>query len=397
MRPARQRRTPVPGAAGRITATLGRFGLRRKRVAFVLSGGGALGAVQLGMLRALTEAGIRPDLIVGCSVGAINGAAFATDPSLRGVTRTERIWQRLADGDPAVMPSRRLPLAVLLARKGRSLHDPSRLEQLLTEELPIPSIEKLRVPFQCVATDLLTASERWFESGPLVPALMASAALPAVFPSVNVDGRELIDGGVLNEIHTVRAADLGATEIYALHVGHLTDRSVEVQRPFDGAMRAYWTARRYRLQDDLQRTPDGVTLHLLPAGTIPRLRFDDFTRSADLTEMGYQEASRYLASLRGDESPWGGDPWAGRGSGPDPRPPQRRDRNPVDRPGADGPVTTGTAPEPGDGPAPEPAPETGPCLPDRDSVPEARESVGPGVEAGDGTVGRDGPPAGTGR
>ncbi|MFV0258127.1 MAG: patatin-like phospholipase family protein [Acidimicrobiales bacterium] len=349
--PLGERRRPRPAA--RINAALNRLGLRRRRVAFVLSGGGALGAVQLGMLRALTEAGIRPDLVIGCSVGAINGAAFATDPSLRGVTRTERIWQRLADGDPAVMPSRRLPLAVVLARRGRSLHDPSRLEQLLAEELPIPTIEGLRVPFQCVATDLATASERWFDQGPLVPALMASAALPAVFPSVTIDGRDLIDGGVLSEIHTVRAAELGATEIYALHVGHLSDRTVEVQRPFDGAMRAYWTARRYRLHDDLERTPGGVTLHVLPAGTIPRLRFDDFTRSAELTEMGYQQASEYLAAVRGDESPWSGDPWESRA-------PSSSTRRPVRAPAStevDDPFRTGPDPEQDDvitepGPAP---------------------------------------------
>lgn len=264
------------------------------KTAFVLSGGGSLGAVQVGMLRALVEAGIRPDLILGCSVGSINGAGFAADPSLRGVARLERIWRRLAKNDPALMPAGRIPLAVQLARKGVSLHDPKPLEDLLAEELPIQRFEELTVPFQCVATDVASASEHWFDSGPLVPALMASASLPAVYPPREVDGREYIDGGVLNEIHTTRAAELGARELYILHVGHLDDRPIDVQRPFDGAVRAYWTHRRFRLEDDLGRIPGSCTIHRLPAGMSPRLRFDDFSRGPDLAEQAYRRSSHYL-------------------------------------------------------------------------------------------------------
>jgi NTE family protein len=279
----------------------------RRKVVFVLSGGGSLGAVQIGMLRALVESGIRPDLILGCSVGAINGAGFATDPTLRGVARLERIWRRLAIGQPELMPNKLIPMAVQLARKGQSTHDPQRLQDLLEDELPVDRIEHLRVPFQCVATDLDTARERWFTGGPLIPALMASAALPAVFPAVRIDGRTLIDGGVLTEIHAERALELGATEIYALHVGHLTDRPVPtVQRPFDGALRAYWTARRYRLADDLRRVEGRCEVHLLPAGSTPRLRFDDFTRGPELTEIAYDETRRYLINLAGESDPWVG-------------------------------------------------------------------------------------------
>ena len=126
------------------------------------------------MLRALVEPDIQPDLVLGCSVGAINGAGFAADPSLRGVARLERIWRRLAEGNPELMPGGFMPSAVQLARKGDSLHDPSTLETLLDEELPVQDFAELRVPFHCVATDLETAAEHWFDDGPLVPALMAS-------------------------------------------------------------------------------------------------------------------------------------------------------------------------------------------------------------------------------
>jgi NTE family protein len=246
------------------------------------------------MLRALLEADIWPDLILGCSVGSINGAGFAADPSQRGIARLERLWRLLASGDPELMPGGLIPLAVQLARKGESLHDPAPLEKLLTHELPAERFADLRVRFQCVATDLETAAEHWFESGPLVPALMASASLPAVYPSRTIAGRAYIDGGVLNEIHTTRAVELGATELYVLHVGHLDDRALDVQRPFDGALRAYWTHRRFRLEDDLMRVPPYCRIHRLPAGSTPRLRFDDFSRGPELSDLAYVQSAEYL-------------------------------------------------------------------------------------------------------
>jgi NTE family protein len=247
------------------------------------------------MLRALAEARIVPDIVVGCSVGAINGAGFAAEPNLAGVERLDRIWGRLTDGDPELMPSPRfMHVAAQMARKGEAIHDPERLARLLDEELVAKTFEQLRVPFTCVATDLETADEYWFATGRLVPALLASAALPAVYPARDYVGRTFIDGGVLREIHTHKALELGATDIYILHVGHLDERTSDVQRPFDAAVRAYWTARRYRMADDLRRLPEWCTLHRLPAGSNPRLRFDDFTQGRELARLAYEASRQYL-------------------------------------------------------------------------------------------------------
>ncbi|MDH3294910.1 MAG: patatin-like phospholipase family protein [Acidimicrobiia bacterium] len=269
----------------------------RRLTAFVLSGGGNLGAVQVGMLRALDECGVKPDLIVGCSVGAINGAAYAAEPDRDGVERLARIWGRLADGDPELMPSSRFTHpTVQMARKGESIHDQTRLEQLLDEELAVKTFSQLSVPFCCVATDIDMADEVWFDSGRLVPALLASAALPAVFPALSYAGRTLIDGGVLREVHTDKAVALGATDIYLLHVGHLQGRGMDVQRPFDGAMRAYWTARRFRLAEDIRQIPDSCRLHILPPGSSPVLRFDDFSLGRELAELAYEASISYLTT-----------------------------------------------------------------------------------------------------
>ncbi len=269
---------------------------RQERTAFVFSGGGNLGAVQTGMLRALVEQGIRPDLVVGCSVGAINGAAFADQPNLRGVLRLERIWQRLAEGDPDIMPNRGLlPMAVQLARRGLSLHTQDSLRQLLVDELGEIRFADLDLPFACNATDLDRATEVWFDEGDLIEALLASAALPGVFPPVTVGEQRCFDGGVVREIPIGRAVEMGATTIYLLHVGHLDRRDMdEARRPFDVVSHAYWTLRAARLDDELARIGEGIELIRLPAGSTPRLRFDDFSQGPELARLAHTASAHFL-------------------------------------------------------------------------------------------------------
>ncbi len=290
-----QQRGPARSAARRLDALRRR--LRRPKVAFVLSGGGNLGAVQAGMLRALYEHEITPDVIVGCSVGAINGAAFAAEPNQRGLHRLERIWSRMADGDPDIMPNRGfLPLAVQLARKGESLHSQDGLKELLESELLDGAIDDLTIPFSCVATDIDRAEEHWFQDGPLLPALLASSALPGIFPPVQIAGRLYYDGGVVREVPIPSAVELGATKIYLLHPGHLESRASEQppKRPFDVLIHAYWTARANRLQDEIDQLPEFIELIRLPAGSNPQLRFDDFSTGRELAALAYEASSRFL-------------------------------------------------------------------------------------------------------
>lgn len=280
--------------ATRSLAIPSRRTLRRKRIAFVFSGGGNLGAVQVGMAKALIDEGIDPDVIVGCSVGAINGAALATEPGAIGIRRLERIWSRLADGKPDLMPRSILPLAIQMARKGQSLHDRGALEQLLRSELLSDTFEELAIPFACVATDLASAEAHWFETGNLLSALLASAALPAVYPPFEIDGRSYIDGGVVSEAPVAKAVDLGATDVYFLHVGHLDGRSFNPVRPFDGAIHSYWTLRYRRLEDELTAVQEHCNLIRVPGGVRPRLRFDDFSKGRELIAAGYDAALHFL-------------------------------------------------------------------------------------------------------
>ncbi|HEX8803670.1 MAG TPA: patatin-like phospholipase family protein, partial [Acidimicrobiales bacterium] len=264
-------------------------------VAFVLSSGANLGATQVGMLRALVEHGITPDVVVGCSIGAINGAGLAQDPTTGGVAHMDHVW-RTTDTHQ-LLPRRWLPPTLALARRSESIHPRAGIRHLLSRTLSAVTFDDLRLPFHCVATDVADEREAWFDRGPLVDAVLASAAMPAMFPAVEIDGRRYIDGAVVNEVPVRRAVELGARTIYVLEVGTLTRPRSEPRRPFDAAVQAYWIARRHRYKLELDAVPPHVELHVVPHGEPPSLRVHDFTRSGELIDAAHRAASAYLEGL----------------------------------------------------------------------------------------------------
>ena len=153
--------------------------------AFVLGGGGLLGAHEVGMLQALSEAGIRPDLIVGTSIGAINGALVAADPP-GAAARLRQMWE--GDELRLAFSERLWSRAIRLVRSGTHLHSLEPLSGLLASVLPGEDFADLKLPFQCVAASIENATARWFTSGPVVPAVMASCAVPGLLPPVEIDG-----------------------------------------------------------------------------------------------------------------------------------------------------------------------------------------------------------------
>ena len=275
--------------------------LRRPKTAFVLSGGGNLGALQVGMLRALTERGISPDIVLGCSVGALNGAAFCVDPTLDGVAGLAQRWRDLAESPDSMMPSSRMPNPVQILRKGPSLHPNDGVRSTIEAFLDGRRLfSELDVPFQCVATDVDAAIETWFSEGELVEPIVASAALPAVYPMVTIDGRRFVDGGVVNNVPIARAVELGARQIYVLQMGLHGRPSPEVRRPLDGWLIAYWVARNSRFARDLLDLPRRVEAVVLPPGDRPELRYDDFSQTEQLMEQGYTNAVAHLDALADD-------------------------------------------------------------------------------------------------
>lgn len=242
------------------------------KIAFVLGGGGRLGACEVGMLRALLEKDIAPDLIVGTSVGAMNGAALAVAPELSTIDRLEEVWTTLDDKE--VFSGSVLSGAAHLVRTRTALQSNQSLRRLIEKLLSAKTFADLAVPFQCVAASIERAAEHWFTEGSLVDAILASSAVPGILPPVKLDGEHFIDGGIVNSIPIGRAVDLGATEIYVLHVGRIERPLSAPKNPWQVGMVAFEVARRHRFARDMASLPEGVTAHVLPSGETEPPRYD---------------------------------------------------------------------------------------------------------------------------
>jgi NTE family protein len=268
--------------------------------AVVLGGGGVLGAVQVGMLRALIEAGVRPGLVVGTSVGALNGAVLAALPAEEVADRLDALW---ASPDArSLFAAGTVQRLRELARSGVAAHSPDPLRRAVTAILGEYRIEDLPVPFTCCAANIEDAAEHWFDKGPVVDAVLASAAVPGLLPPAVVDGRHYLDGGLVNSIPLGRAIDLGARRIFVLHVGRIDQPLRVPQRPWEVALVAFEIARRHRYARDLAAVPDHVEVHVLPTGEggAPRwdsraaLRYRDVTGTRDRIAGAYQASTDYL-------------------------------------------------------------------------------------------------------
>ena len=192
------------------------FGPARRT--WVLGGGGARGAAQVGVLQALFEAGVEaPSAIVGTSVGALNGASIAAYPSLAGTMMLREVW--LSRQAAAVFQAHPLSLIISGLRDQQSLMPQQNVRRLIERAMALTGIttfEKLRVPLAVIATDLNAGKPAVFRSGELEPALLASTAIPGLFPSVRINDREHLDGGVVDNTPMDTAVDDGAKDILVI-------------------------------------------------------------------------------------------------------------------------------------------------------------------------------------
>jgi NTE family protein len=278
-------------------------GVAAVTTAFVLGGGGLLGAHEVGMLRALAEARIRPDLVVGTSIGAINGAFVAADPA-RAAERLGELWR--SDALRTAFSENLWGRAVRLVRSGTHLHSIEPLRHMLESLLPAADFADLALPFQCVAASIERASAVWFSAGPLVPAILASCAVPGLLPPVSAGGEHCFDGGLVDSIPVGRALALGATTVYVLQVGRIESPLSVPTRPWQVGLVAFEIARRHRFNEEMSDLPEGVDVHLLPTGGPPRspdlsqLRYRDQTMVVASIERAYAASERYLAALAGN-------------------------------------------------------------------------------------------------
>jgi NTE family protein len=268
----------------------------RPRTAFVFSGGGNLGAIQVGQVRALLERGIVPDAVIGCSVGALNGAAIAGNPTLDEANRLAHLWKNLTREDifPATGRGRGPWLYI---KNGMSAYSDQGLRNLIGRWLRYTCFEDAVARFCVVATSLREGVEHWFEQGDVTLPLLASAALPGAFPPVDIDGEPYIDGGVLNNIPISKAFEMRARKVYVLDVGNIEREPRAPKRPYEVLMEAVNIARAHRFRTERENVPEGVELVRMPAVDVGKLRYDDFSRSAELIERSYHASSEFLDAM----------------------------------------------------------------------------------------------------
>jgi NTE family protein len=260
------------------------------KTAFVLSGGGNHGCAQVGMLRALLERGVLPDVVIGTSAGALNGSGVAANPSLRGVEHLATVWSALRTEH--IFPGGRFGRAWSLLSGGDHLYSNAGLAGLIDRMAPASNFAELLIPLRVIACDLATGEEVVLASGALKPALLASAALPGSFPPVLHDHRTLVDGGVVDNVPLSHALAGPVDRIYVLNVsGGVAD--APVRNPLDVVLRAFAIARNQRFERELTNATPSVEIVVLPRPADGRSPFD-FSGAETIIDEAHILAGRFL-------------------------------------------------------------------------------------------------------
>src|SRR5436309_6454711 len=259
--------------------------------AFVLSGGRRLGADQVGMHRALFEKALCPDFLIGTSVGAVNAAWVAGRPEPESVDDLAEIWMGLRRQH--VFPLSPLTGARGLLGRSNHLISSDSLRELLEQHIPYQRLEEAALPVHIVATELKSGRATILASGPTVPALLASCAIPGVFPPVTIGRREFVDGGVANHTPITVAIELGARKIYVLPVGYPW-LNREPTNALGMALHALARIVEQKLDAEVAANRDVADIHVLPALDLADVSPADFSHTNELIDWGYRAARRYL-------------------------------------------------------------------------------------------------------
>ncbi len=269
------------------------------RCAFVLSGGGSLGAVQVGMLRALFERDCCPDMLIGTSVGSVNAAWVAAQPDHDAMDGLTEIWLGLRRQH--IFPLSPVTSARgLLGRSNHFIANDS-LRSLLEHHIPYERLEDAAIPVHVVATELKSGRATILNSGPAVPALLASCAIPGVFPPVTINRREYVDGGVANHTPITIAIELGATKIFVLPVGYPW-LNKEPTNALGMALHALARIVEQKLDAEVEANRAAADIHVLPALDIADVSPADFSHTKELIDWGYKAARRYLGGAANGRS-----------------------------------------------------------------------------------------------
>jgi NTE family protein len=284
------------------------------RTAWVLPGGSTFGAIQAGQVTALFESGLEPNLVVGTSAGSLNAAWLAGEPTSGGAAKLRELWSAMRRTD--VFPIQ--PMRILAGKLGLSNHVMGNhgLARWLYGNLPFRRLEQAEIPVTVTATDLETGEPVYFDRGPALPPLVASCAIPGMFPPVRVGERWLVDGGPAAFMPISRAVELGAERVFVLPCGGTERFEFNRRRRGIGAI-ATWpppktpprsvggvngaalgAAMVSAARLDMQLNATRCELYVLPAPSVVGLSPYSFEHSSALIEASWDIAKRWLPAAR---------------------------------------------------------------------------------------------------
>ncbi len=266
-------------------------------IAFVFGGGGSLGASQVGMLQALGEHRIDPDLIVGTSVGALNGAFLASDP-IGASNRLSHIWPTIEKEQ--IFPGSAWRSIRTLQSTRTHLYENSALAAFIDEHLPASNIEDLAVPYVAIATDVDTGAPVPLDSGPLPSALLASTAIPGVFPAVERGDRLLYDGGLVANLALRHALTMGAASLVLLDCafpGQVIPRPDSLFTVLDWSISLMM---RRQVDADLPYIAKHLPVLYLPGPDRQALSPLEFDHTVELISGAYEASRQFLGTTHVD-------------------------------------------------------------------------------------------------
>ncbi len=268
--------------------------IRKKKTVFVLSGGSGLGSVQVGMIRALFEQGITPDFFVGTSVGAINSAFMCGNPTLEGVHELEKIWMSVRRED--VFPVDVFSTIISIFKRKNYLVSSRGLRKLLEKNIRYNTLADARIPCLLIATDLMTGEQVVLASGNVINAVLASAALPGIYPPVEMAGRFLVDGGLSGNTPLSVAAEYGAEEVFILSAGYPKTLDRVPSGLIDTFAHSLNILIEHQFLRDIEIYRKDILIHIIPPVFATGYSSYDLSRTAEYLSLAYESTRRWLQS-----------------------------------------------------------------------------------------------------
>jgi len=262
------------------------------KTAFVFAGGGSFGAIQVGMMESLARRGIGADMVVGASVGALNGAFYAGDPTVDGVERLANIWRGLKRED--VFPfSIRTLVSFLWRRDFLISHDGIR--KLIDDHIPYRKLEEAKLPLHIVTTNIITGDSVVFSKGPTAEAIVASTAIPGAFSPIRYKDLYLADGAVSSNTPVRIAVEKGARRLIILPTGHACGNEAPPVGAVATALHALTLLIARQLVSELENLAPGIEYYVVPP-LCPLVGSPyDFSRTAEHIDRARESTDRWLA------------------------------------------------------------------------------------------------------